>query len=183
MNSNKRRKITINWFVWSCLNKRKEITIDRFVWISNSADGNFEVTLATKATLNYTGRVEWKPPAIYKSSCEIDVEYFPFDEQTCVMKFGSWTYDGFQVTIFLQRRSLHSFSRGELVFTHGTTSRGGKKLKFVGKMGRENFLIKLCWECVIRNDESFLSSQQWYLISLYINIFIQILSKFIYIYI
>lgn len=65
----------------------------------NSADGNFEVTLATKATLNYTGRVEWKPPAIYKSSCEIDVEYFPFDEQTCVMKFGSWTYDGFQVRV------------------------------------------------------------------------------------
>jgi nicotinic acetylcholine receptor, invertebrate len=62
-----------------------------------SADGNFEVTLATKATLWHNGLVEWKPPAIYKSSCEIDVEYFPFDEQTCVMKFGSWTYDGFQV--------------------------------------------------------------------------------------
>lgn len=41
--------------------------------------------------------MEWKPPAIYKSSCEIDVEYFPFDEQTCVLKFGSWTYDGFKV--------------------------------------------------------------------------------------
>lgn len=67
--------------------------------LPNSADGNFEVTLATKATLNYTGRVEWRPPAIYKSSCEIDVEYFPFDEQTCVMKFGSWTYDGFQVNL------------------------------------------------------------------------------------
>lgn len=39
----------------------------------HSADGNFEVTLATKATLNYTGRVDWHPPAIYKSSCEIDV--------------------------------------------------------------------------------------------------------------
>lgn len=65
----------------------------------NNADGNFEVTLATKATLNYTGRVDWKPPAIYKSSCEIDVEFFPFDEQTCVMKFGSWTYDGFQVDL------------------------------------------------------------------------------------
>ena len=62
-----------------------------------SADGNFEVTLATKATLFHTGDVEWKPPAIYHSSCEMDVEYFPFDEQTCVMKFGSWTYDGFQV--------------------------------------------------------------------------------------
>ena len=68
-----------------------------FKFIIFSADGNFEVTLATKATLWYNGLVEWKPLAIYKSSCEIDVEYFPFDEQTCVMKFGSWTYDGFQV--------------------------------------------------------------------------------------
>merc|ERR1719264_296782 len=65
----------------------------------NNADGNFEVTLATKATLYHTGLVEWKPPAIYHSSCEMDVEYFPFDEQTCVMKFGSWTYDGFQVDL------------------------------------------------------------------------------------
>ncbi|CAK1542807.1 unnamed protein product [Leptosia nina] len=68
----------------------------------NNADGNFEVTLATKATLNYTGRVEWRPPAIYKSSCEIDVEYFPFDQQTCIMKFGSWTYDGFQASCIFQ---------------------------------------------------------------------------------
>merc|ERR1719348_1887247 len=65
----------------------------------NNADGNFEVTLSTKATLFNTGEVEWKPPAIYHSSCEMDVEYFPFDEQTCVMKFGSWTYDGFQVDL------------------------------------------------------------------------------------
>jgi hypothetical protein len=49
--------------------------------VVDSADGNFEVTLATKATLYNNGLVEWKPPAIYKSSCEIDVEYFPFDEQ------------------------------------------------------------------------------------------------------
>ena len=57
------------------------------------------MTLATKATLRASGKVEWKPPAIYHSSCEMDVEYFPFDEQTCVMKFGSWTYDGFQVYV------------------------------------------------------------------------------------
>jgi len=67
------------------------------VFVIFSADGNFEVTLSTKATLFNTGLVEWRPPAIYHSSCEMDVEYFPFDEQTCVMKFGSWTYDGFQV--------------------------------------------------------------------------------------
>ena len=70
----------------------------RLILFRYSADGNFEVTLATKATLYNDGMVEWKPPAIYHSSCEMDVEYFPFDEQTCVMKFGSWTYDGYQVT-------------------------------------------------------------------------------------
>jgi len=53
----------------------------------------------TKASLNYTGEVVWKPPAIYKSSCKIDVAWFPFDEQSCDMKFGSWTYDGYQVDL------------------------------------------------------------------------------------
>ena len=53
----------------------------------------------TKATLKYTGEVFWEPPAIYKSSCEINVEYFPYDEQTCFMKFGSWTYNGIQVDL------------------------------------------------------------------------------------
>ncbi len=64
----------------------------------NSADGNYEVTLLTKATVYSTGEVLWNPPAIYKSSCEMDVEYFPFDKQSCLMKFGSWTYDGNEVT-------------------------------------------------------------------------------------
>ncbi|XP_076656545.1 nicotinic acetylcholine receptor alpha1 [Halictus rubicundus] len=65
----------------------------------NNADGNYEVTIMTKAILHHTGKVVWKPPAIYKSFCEINVEYFPFDEQTCFMKFGSWTYDGYTVDL------------------------------------------------------------------------------------
>ena len=63
----------------------------------SSYDGNYEVTLMTKATVYYTGDIVWNPPALYRSTCEIDVEYFPFDEQSCLMKFGSWTYDGFEV--------------------------------------------------------------------------------------
>lgn len=65
----------------------------------NNADGNYEVTLMTKATLHPDGLVVWEPPAIYKSSCTIDVEFFPFDIQLCTMKFGSWTYDGNQVDL------------------------------------------------------------------------------------
>ncbi|KAJ8409156.1 hypothetical protein AAFF_G00241770 [Aldrovandia affinis] len=59
----------------------------------NNADGEFAVTHMTKAHLFHTGVVRWVPPAIYKSSCSIDVTFFPFDQQNCKMKFGSWTYD------------------------------------------------------------------------------------------
>ncbi|XP_030647050.1 neuronal acetylcholine receptor subunit alpha-4b [Chanos chanos] len=59
----------------------------------NNADGDFAVTHLTKAQLFYDGRIKWMPPAIYKSSCSIDVTFFPFDQQNCTMKFGSWTYD------------------------------------------------------------------------------------------
>ncbi|XP_051284260.1 neuronal acetylcholine receptor subunit alpha-2-like [Dicentrarchus labrax] len=59
----------------------------------NNADGEFAVTHMTKAHVFHTGRVRWVPPAIYKSSCSIDVTFFPFDQQSCKMKFGSWTYD------------------------------------------------------------------------------------------
>jgi len=40
----------------------------------NNADGNYQVTKVTKATLNFNGTVSWTPPAIYKSLCPIDVE-------------------------------------------------------------------------------------------------------------
>jgi nicotinic acetylcholine receptor len=34
-----------------------------------------------------------------QSSCTIDVTYFPFDQQTCLLKFGSWTFNGDQVSL------------------------------------------------------------------------------------
>ena len=37
------------------------------------------------------------PPGIFKSTCKIDITWFPFDDQSCDLKFGSWTYNGFKV--------------------------------------------------------------------------------------
>lgn len=47
----------------------------------------------TKATVMFNGTVLWEPPAVYKSSCEIDVQFFPYDKQNCSWRIGAWTYD------------------------------------------------------------------------------------------
>ncbi|XP_066492133.1 neuronal acetylcholine receptor subunit alpha-3 [Tiliqua scincoides] len=67
----------------------------------NNAVGDFQVDDKTKALLNYTGNVTWMPPAIFKSSCKIDVTYFPFDYQNCTMKFGSWSYEKDEIDLVL----------------------------------------------------------------------------------
>lgn len=78
-----------------------KVDINGYIYIHTtfllSADGEYVVTTMTKAVLHHNGKVLWTPPAIFKSSCEIDVRYFPFDQQTCFLKFGSWSYDGDQV--------------------------------------------------------------------------------------
>ncbi|XP_071790988.1 neuronal acetylcholine receptor subunit alpha-3-like isoform X1 [Asterias amurensis] len=63
------------------------------ILIYNNANGSFDMQTGAWASVDSNGNVNWSPPAVYKSSCKIDAQYFPFDEQNCTMKFGSWTYD------------------------------------------------------------------------------------------
>ncbi|KAJ8354402.1 hypothetical protein SKAU_G00219690 [Synaphobranchus kaupii] len=67
----------------------------------NNAVGDFLVEDKTKALLKFDGTVTWVPPAIFKSSCPMDITYFPFDYQNCSMKFGSWTYDKAKIDLVL----------------------------------------------------------------------------------
>jgi len=78
-------------------------------WCS-SADGKYEVSYKPNVVIHNDGDVLWIPPAIYRSSCPISVRYFPFDEQECEMKFGSWTFNSDQVTLKIKPFSLRSFS-------------------------------------------------------------------------
>ena len=61
--------------------------------VVSRADGIYETARGTKAAIDPSGRVQWPAPASFKSSCSIDVTYFPFDQQECTMRFGSWTYN------------------------------------------------------------------------------------------
>nr|CAD2201584.1 unnamed protein product [Meloidogyne enterolobii] len=97
--------LTLKWhdfqLKWNPVNyggvKDLRVSLDK-VWLPdivlfNNADGNYEVSYMSNVVIQYNGDMLWVPPAIYKSSCIIDVEYFPFDEQICHLIFGSWTYN------------------------------------------------------------------------------------------
>ncbi|CAF3628111.1 unnamed protein product [Rotaria socialis] len=63
----------------------------------NNADGKYEASFKSHVVVYHNGDMNWVPPAIYKSSCYIDVKFFPFDQQVCELRFGSWTYNQHQV--------------------------------------------------------------------------------------
>ncbi|CAG2166032.1 unnamed protein product [Oppiella nova] len=67
----------------------------------NSADEKFDGTFHTNVIVRNNGSCLYVPPGIFKSTCKIDITWFPFDDQKCDMKFGSWTYDGFALDLRL----------------------------------------------------------------------------------
>ncbi|KAM6940551.1 neuronal acetylcholine receptor subunit alpha-9-I [Xenentodon cancila] len=67
----------------------------------NKADEESSGESSTNVKLRYNGEIVWDSPAITKSTCVVDVSYFPFDWQSCNLTFGSWTYNGNQVDISL----------------------------------------------------------------------------------
>lgn len=71
-------------------------------YYSRSADEGFDGTYPTNVVVRSNGSCLYVPPGIFKSTCKIDITWFPFDDQRCEMKFGSWTYDGFQLDLQLQ---------------------------------------------------------------------------------
>lgn len=71
--------------------------------ILHSADSQYNLAvLSTNVIVLSDGNLTWLSSVILKSSCQIDVEYFPFDEQKCTLKFASWTYDGYQLNLIIQ---------------------------------------------------------------------------------
>uniref|UniRef100_A0A914RUA6 Neurotransmitter-gated ion-channel ligand-binding domain-containing protein n=1 Tax=Parascaris equorum TaxID=6256 RepID=A0A914RUA6_PAREQ len=50
-----------------------------------SAAGDPDITIFTDALVAYDGR--------------IDVTWFPYDSQSCEMKFGAWSYTGYYVDL------------------------------------------------------------------------------------
>uniref|UniRef100_A0A8C3XEG5 Cholinergic receptor nicotinic delta subunit n=1 Tax=Cyanoderma ruficeps TaxID=181631 RepID=A0A8C3XEG5_9PASS len=60
--------------------------------LENNNDGLFEVAYYCNVLIYNTGYVYWLPPAIFRSTCLINVDFFPFDWQNCSLRFRCWSY-------------------------------------------------------------------------------------------
>nr|AHJ11215.1 nicotinic acetylcholine receptor alpha6 variant B [Locusta migratoria] len=100
----------------------------------NSADEGFDGTYHTNVVVRHDGGCLYVPPGIFKSTCKMDITWFPFDDQHCDMKFGSWTYDGNQLDLV-----LNSEEGGDLsdFITNG-------EWYLIGMPGKKNTIVYQC---------------------------------------
>ncbi|XP_051547776.1 neuronal acetylcholine receptor subunit alpha-7-like [Myxocyprinus asiaticus] len=87
---------------------------DSLIWkpdilLYNSADERFDATFHTNVLVNSSGHCQYLPPGIFKSTCYIDVRWFPFDVQRCDLKFGSWTYGGWSLDLQMMEADITGY--------------------------------------------------------------------------
>ncbi|XP_054766018.1 neuronal acetylcholine receptor subunit alpha-10-like [Lytechinus pictus] len=63
--------------------------------------------------VKYNGEIMWAAPVNFKGHCKINVRYFPFDKQSCEMKFGPWQHDGTELELQGQGDTSVFISNGE----------------------------------------------------------------------
>uniref|UniRef100_A0A915PTF6 Neurotransmitter-gated ion-channel ligand-binding domain-containing protein n=1 Tax=Setaria digitata TaxID=48799 RepID=A0A915PTF6_9BILA len=80
--------------VWNS-SEYKQIDSIRFgsnmIWhpdilLYNSGDENFDSTYKSQILVYSNGDVIWIPPGTFRTSCRIDITWFPFDDQSCYLK-------------------------------------------------------------------------------------------------
>nr|CAD2183938.1 unnamed protein product [Meloidogyne enterolobii] len=76
------------------------------VLLFNSADENFDARFDVNFVVNNDGSILYSPPALIKSSCKIDITWFPFDEQMCLLKFGPWTHQRYALDLCIDREDI-----------------------------------------------------------------------------
>ena len=74
--------------------------------LSFSADEDIDSMYPTNIIIYSDGSLSWVPLGLYISSCSINIKWFPFDDQICTMKFGSWTYDGSKINLTARQDSI-----------------------------------------------------------------------------
>ncbi|KAL9986938.1 hypothetical protein ACROYT_G001156 [Oculina patagonica] len=83
------------------------VTQASYLWLPdltlyNNAKDDYNIDKESyhSLTISSDGSISRYFPTIYKSSCKLDVRNFPFDDQVCQLKLGSWSYNIYEMNLF-----------------------------------------------------------------------------------
>jgi hypothetical protein len=92
----------------------------------NNMDLSVPNNYGSASVVVYTpGKVLWVPPTTLHSTCELKLSNWPFDTHACILKFGSWVYDGFRLNLTNEPVDLENMiktSNWKLIATNSTTN-------------------------------------------------------------
>jgi len=78
------------------------------ITLYNSVDPEHQMRCWDSNVLIYpSGEVLWVPPCKIFSHCKLNLKREPYGEQTCSMKFGSWTFDGLTMDMNFYDNKTH----------------------------------------------------------------------------
>jgi len=80
------------------------------ILLANSASPSFNNAYQSNVVVHSSGFCEWIPPGIFMSTCQIDITWFPFDDQECKLKFMSWTHVGTLLNLTLNDEKIGDLS-------------------------------------------------------------------------
>ncbi|CAI4228268.1 unnamed protein product [Auanema sp. JU1783] len=86
------------------------------ILLFNSADEHFDASFPVNYVVSSNGDVLLAPPGIVKISCELRMTWFPFDEQICHLKYGSWTYTGSKLDLHIDDTDLSDRHKMDLQY-------------------------------------------------------------------
>ena len=66
------------------------------IYLYNTAEQPLSQLDYSHVSVSYNGYILWSRPGIVVSTCFFDLKDFPYDQQVCELKFGSWSYHGEQ---------------------------------------------------------------------------------------
>ena len=69
------------------------------IYLYNTAENPLSELNSGRVKIYNDGYILWSRPGMIKSTCTFDLTSFPYDEQNCYLKFGSWSYHGDELNL------------------------------------------------------------------------------------
>ena len=76
-------------------------------YLYNSVDQiNWNSRVNTPVKVSYDGKIHWNSPATFVASCNVSNKFYPFDTQTCTLRFGTWTSSAKLLDVYSMSESV-----------------------------------------------------------------------------